>query len=251
MKPMRSRRSCGQLAVVEPGQLDAGDAHRRPTVGRSSPARMCMSVDLPEPDGPMIAAKRAGREVDGDAGQGIDGGLALAVAAAQILRLDERLRAVCGGCRIHVRSRAIRSAACVNVQRPPAGSRGRSQRVRIAPSIVRPMHETTPQVFLIARPSIDVEGMRGYLADVGGESWLERRLDESDGDAERRRAARRVRRARLLPQLGAGPEPERHQGPHRPARVLRQHPALGARQRARARELLVRAAERLEPCLHP
>jgi thymidylate synthase (FAD) len=43
------------------------------------------------------------------------------------------------------------------------------------------MHETTPQVFLIARPSIDVEGMRGYLADVGGESWLERRLEESGG----------------------------------------------------------------------
>jgi len=43
------------------------------------------------------------------------------------------------------------------------------------------MHETTPQVFLIARPSVDVEGMRGYLADVGGESWLQRRLDEADG----------------------------------------------------------------------
>jgi thymidylate synthase ThyX len=43
------------------------------------------------------------------------------------------------------------------------------------------MHETTPQVFLIARPSIDVEGMRGYLADVGGESWLDRRLEEADG----------------------------------------------------------------------
>lgn len=41
------------------------------------------------------------------------------------------------------------------------------------------MHETTPQVFLIARPSIDVEGMRGYLTDVGGESWLERRLQEA------------------------------------------------------------------------
>jgi thymidylate synthase ThyX len=41
------------------------------------------------------------------------------------------------------------------------------------------MHETTPQVFLIARPSIDIEGMRGYLADVGGESWLTRRLEES------------------------------------------------------------------------
>ena len=45
------------------------------------------------------------------------------------------------------------------------------------------MHETTPAVFLIARPSIDVEGMRGYLRDVGGESWLERRLEESGGTA--------------------------------------------------------------------
>jgi thymidylate synthase (FAD) len=44
------------------------------------------------------------------------------------------------------------------------------------------MHETTPQVFLIARPSIDVAGMRGYLGDVGGESWLERRLEESGGE---------------------------------------------------------------------
>ena len=48
-------------------------------------------------------------------------------------------------------------------------------------SIADPMHETTPKVFLIARPSIDVEGMRGYLADVGGGSWLERRLEEASG----------------------------------------------------------------------
>jgi thymidylate synthase (FAD) len=45
------------------------------------------------------------------------------------------------------------------------------------------MHETTPAVFLIARPSIDIEGMRGYLRDVGGESWLERRLEEAGGAA--------------------------------------------------------------------
>jgi thymidylate synthase (FAD) len=43
------------------------------------------------------------------------------------------------------------------------------------------VHETTPKVFLIARPSIALEGMRDYLGDVGGESWLERRLQESDG----------------------------------------------------------------------
>ncbi len=42
------------------------------------------------------------------------------------------------------------------------------------------MHETSPAVFLIARPSIDVEGIRGYLRDVGGESWLGRRLGEAD-----------------------------------------------------------------------
>ncbi|HSZ03807.1 MAG TPA: FAD-dependent thymidylate synthase [Solirubrobacteraceae bacterium] len=44
------------------------------------------------------------------------------------------------------------------------------------------MHETNPSVFLIARPSIDLEGMGAYLRDVGGESWLERRLQEADGD---------------------------------------------------------------------
>jgi thymidylate synthase (FAD) len=43
------------------------------------------------------------------------------------------------------------------------------------------MHETTPGVFLLARPSLDLDGMRAYLRDVGGESWLERRLEESDG----------------------------------------------------------------------
>ncbi len=43
------------------------------------------------------------------------------------------------------------------------------------------MHETTPSVFLIARPSIDLEGMGGYLRDVGGESWLQRRVQESAG----------------------------------------------------------------------
>ncbi|HTX00873.1 MAG TPA: hypothetical protein VMD59_18980, partial [Acidimicrobiales bacterium] len=51
------------------------------------------------------------------------------------------------------------------------------------------MRETTPSVYLIARPSVDVEGMRAYLAEVGGESWLERRIDgrsagEAPDDAE-------------------------------------------------------------------
>jgi thymidylate synthase (FAD) len=44
------------------------------------------------------------------------------------------------------------------------------------------VHATEPAVFLIARPSIDVAGMRGYLQDVGGESWLARRLEEAGGE---------------------------------------------------------------------
>ncbi len=44
-----------------------------------------MSVDLPDPDGPMIAAKRPAGNVDRDAGERLDSGLALAVAPAQVL----------------------------------------------------------------------------------------------------------------------------------------------------------------------
>jgi thymidylate synthase (FAD) len=45
-----------------------------------------------------------------------------------------------------------------------------------------PLHETKPQVFLIARPSVDLVGMAGYLESVGGSSWLDRRVQESDGE---------------------------------------------------------------------
>ena len=37
------------------------------------------------------------------------------------------------------------------------------------------VHETNPQVFLVARPSVNAEGMRAYLESVGGTSWLDMR----------------------------------------------------------------------------
>ncbi len=43
------------------------------------------------------------------------------------------------------------------------------------------MDETEPAVYLVARPSVSVDGMRDYLNDVGGSSWLDRRLDETKG----------------------------------------------------------------------
>jgi thymidylate synthase (FAD) len=47
--------------------------------------------------------------------------------------------------------------------------------------VVGDMRETTPAVFLLARPSVDLDGIRSYLEAVGGTSWLERRLGETDG----------------------------------------------------------------------
>ncbi len=41
------------------------------------------------------------------------------------------------------------------------------------------MHETKPTVYLIARPSVDVDGIRAYLTAVGGTSWLQRRLHDA------------------------------------------------------------------------
>lgn len=46
------------------------------------------------------------------------------------------------------------------------------------------MHETTPHVFLIARPAVDLAGMRAYLERVGGATWLDRRTPEHPPDAE-------------------------------------------------------------------
>ncbi|MGH7692924.1 MAG: FAD-dependent thymidylate synthase [Candidatus Dormibacteria bacterium] len=43
------------------------------------------------------------------------------------------------------------------------------------------MHETSPSIFLIARPALDLGAVRAYLEEVGGASWLDRRLAETGG----------------------------------------------------------------------
>jgi thymidylate synthase (FAD) len=42
---------------------------------------------------------------------------------------------------------------------------------------LRAMRETRPQVFLIARPALHQDGLRGYLEAVGGAAWLDGRAD--------------------------------------------------------------------------
>ena len=51
-----------------------------------------MSVDLPEPDGPITAVSSPLGDVDGDAAKGVDGGLAASVATRQALSADHRRR---------------------------------------------------------------------------------------------------------------------------------------------------------------
>ena len=56
-----------------------------------------MSVDLPDPDGPMIAAKRPAGKSTVTPGQRVDGRLALAVALAQRVSGDDRVAVVLRG----------------------------------------------------------------------------------------------------------------------------------------------------------
>ena len=53
-KPTRSRRSTVSRVSSSPVRSVA-PSRTLPEVGWSSPARQCMRVDLPDPDGPMIA----------------------------------------------------------------------------------------------------------------------------------------------------------------------------------------------------
>src|SRR5688572_1338658 len=64
MNPIRSRR---RIVSSLSDRVDRSDSPRKilPEVSSSRPARQCSSVDLPEPDGPMMAVKRpAGRSTD-------------------------------------------------------------------------------------------------------------------------------------------------------------------------------------------
>ena len=54
MKPIRSRRTWVSAFSLRGGELDVTDGHSA-GCHRVEPAAQCISVDLPEPDGPMIA----------------------------------------------------------------------------------------------------------------------------------------------------------------------------------------------------
>src|SRR5215831_81928 len=55
---------------------------------------------------------------------------------------------------------------------PPRARRGtRRTSVRSRAIVREPVHETSPTIHVLARPAVDVDGMRRYLDDVGGAPW--------------------------------------------------------------------------------
>ena len=90
-KPSRSRRSRVRPASSSL-ESSSPSSTTEPEVGLSSPASRCMSVDLPEPDGPMIAVNwPAGNEID-DAAERVHRGLPLTVGAVEVGRGRDRGR---------------------------------------------------------------------------------------------------------------------------------------------------------------
>src|SRR5260370_40620394 len=48
------------------------------------------------------------------------------------------------------------------------------------------MKQVEPEVFLVARPQVDYDGVAAYLREVGGHRWLERLDRGQPGDEPRR-----------------------------------------------------------------
>ena len=155
-----------QLAVVERADLGAGDRDRARSRLVQAGEQCASASTCPSPTAPSRrrarpsarrARRRAGRR-----------------PRSRPRRSDASARGPPPGCRVAPSQLSLRCSPFV----PSYPICPAYRMPDTACSIVRPMHETTPQVFLIARPSIDLEGMRGYLQDVGGESWLELRQGE-------------------------------------------------------------------------
>src|SRR5579862_1950013 len=134
----------------EPRRERPGEPHhdRRADAHRVRP-RQQQAAERPDEEADQ-------RQQDQEQDQGHGAKLPRAVA------LDPSGRAAAGA----GNSRNLRGAAARRVRRP-----------RYGPA---PMHETTPRVYLIARPSVELDGMRAYLEDVGGQAWLDRRLAEGE-----------------------------------------------------------------------
>ncbi len=91
MKPMWLRLRARQAVVVGSGDVGARRS-TRPASGGRGPASRCMSVDLPEPDGPITAVSCAAGDLEVDAAKRVHRRVAAAVVPFEPARADRRLR---------------------------------------------------------------------------------------------------------------------------------------------------------------
>ena len=157
------------VAAAELGE--GGVAHRRdlarrrsrptPSVGRSRPARMCMRVDLPEPEGPITATSSPGSATESETpAQGVHRGVAVAVAADEVAGHDDRVLAVAPAGSDGGRSRGL-DAVVIRV--PPNGDDGSMGR-----RYERPAPPPSPALRSGARPGDGPRARRRSAARGGG-----------------------------------------------------------------------------------
>ena len=88
-KPIRRLRTWASSSSVM--ALTSSPASRNePDVGTSRQPRMCMSVDLPDPDGPMMATYSPVGDLEGHSSERLDLKRAVAVGLADISGVDDR-----------------------------------------------------------------------------------------------------------------------------------------------------------------
>ena len=120
----------GELVLVEVARRPRRPAGTSRSVATSRQPRMCMSVDFPEPDGPMIATYSPARDVHRDAAQRLHLERAAAIDLADVAQSDDRLghrlpppgqvaAAAPGSCRHRRRSRHRREVAATATREVP------------------------------------------------------------------------------------------------------------------------------------
>ena len=227
-----------------------------PSVSESRPARQCSSVDLPEPDGPMIAVKRPGSNVTLTPSSACDRGVADAVDLAGVDRAGGGDQS--GGRRGDGRSAAHTSLStpadarshpcCGRIAGRPRGGHPSSRipaEAARAHGYDRPPHGVSCVFAAGARRRAVLPQLRhapGHVAGAG-----------ADGrGVHRRGAARRhgaVRRPRRLHRAGRAPRPRAGEAAGRrrvrPAGRRHRAPRRRGRQGARRRDRrAVRRADR-------
>ena len=105
------------------------------------------------------------------------------------------------------------------------------------------MRSVEPEVFLVARPKVDYEAMAAYLREVGGERWLERLDRDQLGNDAQDLAEFAGKMCYRSWEPGLNPNVRKVRDDQEA--YLQNILQAGARLGARARQLHLRAAQRI------